>query len=933
MSDRLSRQSTDGANWPEIQFRGEEMDATRWRLIRSLFDELADVDPGMWDAMLRARCPEDAILRDEVLHMLAADREGRDMPSRLAAQTPELLNDIADAEEARQSSCWIGRELGVWRIVSSLGCGGMGMVYLAERQSGDFRQHAAIKLLRASDDAVGLQRFLAERQILANLEHPNIARLLDGGREPDGTPWFALEYVDGMRLTEWCDDRRLGIRERLRLFREVCAAVSYAHERLIVHRDLKPANILVDTSGQVKLLDFGIAKLLEQDAEQTGTALRAFTPEYAAPEQVRGERMTTAVDVYALGVVLYELLTGRRPYRITERSALAIERAVLDQRPTRPSAALDQADVNSMPGTDTGQSATNRGLTPVGLRMLLRGDLDAIVMKALRKEPDARYASVHEFSEDIRAMLSSRPVAARHGGRRYVAARFLRRNALSMVLALLTVVALCTGLLAALWQAREARLQRDTARQSLSFMTDLFRNADPAMRERADLSLRDLLDQGVRDMDVAFPEQGEARMELLIAMASAYMGLDLPELGEPLLQNAKRIAESSGDRVALARIVVEDCGGRLFRRKWGNCDASIAAVETLLDNDNPEHVRIVATALDRQAQERSRSSLFEESVVIARRGLALLGPGPDTLRERSDLIGTTQYSLVALGRRDEAEALVRPLLEELRTSSRVPPRLLADALGNLANTLQGTGRDSEMLEMQREALAVLESLYGKDHPLTMTQLNNLATYLYTTQHLEEARELMVRVVAIRRANPSSDKAFIANSLGNLGAIELQLGSDESARTLLEESLQIYSTFDVPRQRAIFLRWHAIVLLLQGRLDEADRDIAEGKQIMQELFDKSEPRVLRFQSLRQVSALAKASRPFPAATCAAITDTAQAFSRSSEAAGPDASFAGFLLTFCRETKPAATTAFESLRARLSDTDYRVRLALQLLAKGD
>lgn len=932
MREITPRLPPDGAHLRKFPIRGEEMDSQRWQLIRELFDELVETDPVTWDALLRARCPTDATLRGEVLDMLGADREARDMPSRLAAQTPDLLSDIADAEENRLSSGWIGRQLGAWRIVSSLGRGGMGMVYLAEREAQDFKQHAAIKLLRASDDAAGLHRFLAERQFLADLEHPNIARLLDGGRESDGTPWFALEYVDGLRLTDWCDTRNLGVRERLELFCEVCSAVSYAHERLIVHRDLKPANILVDTSGHVKLLDFGIAKLLEQDVDQTGTALRAFTPEYAAPEQVRGERMTTAVDVYALGVLLYELLTGRRPYRITERTALAIERAVLEQRPTRPSAILDESNRSAAAGADTDELAKRRGVTGVTLKALLRGDLDAIVLKALRKEPEARYASVREFSDDVRAALSSRPVAARHGGRRYVAARFLRRNALPAALAALAFLALCAGLLVALWQAREAGLQRDTARQSLAFMTDLFRNADPALRSRPDLSLRELLDEGVRGMRVAFPGQDDTRMELLIAMASAYMGLDLPDLGTPLLQEARRIAEATGNRVGLARILVEECGSRAFRGEWGDCDASVAAVETLLDAGTPEQARIIATALDRKAQERSRRDLHEEAVTAARRGLTFLKPGPDTLRERSNLIGTMQFSLVLLGRRVEAEALVRPLVEEMRSSSNATPRLLADALGNLANTLKGTGRDAEIVEMEREVVAIFESIYGVDHLLTTTQLSNLATSLYTAQRLEEARELMVRVVAIRRANPSEDKGTIANALGNLGAIDLQLGNDASARALLEESLQVYATFDVPRQRAIFLRWHAIALMLHGRLEEADRDVAEGTRVMEELFDKSQPRVLRFHSLRQISLLSRSARPYPDEACGEISATSDAFGRSAEATGADAKFAQFLLTVCRESAPASVLAFESLRSKLSKTDYRVRLAQQMLSLG-
>lgn len=399
------------------------MDIATWQQVRKLFEEALALPVEQRAAFLDQACNSTAV-RAEVDALLLADGRPDSATLAMEALAPDLIGAIDDARVAAERDLWTGARLGAWRLLREIGRGGMGAVYLAERADGAYQQQAAIKLVHSAWDTSDLlRRFSAERQILAALNHPNIARLLDGGATDDGKPFLVLEYVDGAHLGKHCDQRRLAIPERLRIFLDVCRAVAFAHRYLVVHRDLKPSNIMIDTTGQVKLLDFGIARLLHSDTAIS--AVRAFTPDYAAPEQVRGEVVTTGVDIYALGMLLYELLTGRRAYVFSASTPAAYEQAILTQEPERPSYAAARTDPNAS------HLAQARVLAPHALSAYLRGDLDAIVLKALRKEPAQRYASVEDMAADIERHLQRRPVLARRGNWRYVTGRFLRRHALA----------------------------------------------------------------------------------------------------------------------------------------------------------------------------------------------------------------------------------------------------------------------------------------------------------------------------------------------------------------------------------------------------------------------------------------------------------------------------------------------------------------------
>src|SRR5262245_929320 len=451
------------------------MTTDQWRKVRRLFEETVEVEPSLRLEFLAANCQEDDQIRAIVAQMLRDHDEAADF-----LEKPLFVSASAIAV-ADESSHAIGRLIGPYRLVREIGRGGMSVVYLAERADDVYRKRVAVKLIWSGlmTDEIE-RRFRQERRILAKLDHPNIGHLLDGGVTEDGCQYVVMEYVEGEPITEYCDARQLYITERLKLFQQICAAVQYAHDNLIIHRDLKPSNILVTSDGMVKLLDFGIAKLLNpalleiEDTPPSQTGIQAMTPEYASPEQARGESITTASDVYSLGVILYELLTGHRPYRLKSRIPQEAAKVISEEEPLRPSAIISQTVV--IDGLD-GQRHTSRSLfqqvsevregKPERLRARLQGDLDDIVRKAIRKEPPHRYRSANAFSEDITRHLIGEPVLARKGTLTYRAGRYVRRHRAGVVIAGTLILVLLSAIV---YFVRQARVAETQARRQLRFL-------------------------------------------------------------------------------------------------------------------------------------------------------------------------------------------------------------------------------------------------------------------------------------------------------------------------------------------------------------------------------------------------------------------------------------------------------------------------------
>ncbi|MBL8189956.1 MAG: serine/threonine protein kinase [Acidobacteria bacterium] len=444
------------------------MTPERHALLTDLLDQMLDTPTGERDKFLDAACRQDRELRAELESLIASLENDPEFIEKPAL--PELVGAGSGDGSSLEAEPMAGKMIGRYRLVREIGHGGMGSVYLAERADDEYRNQVALKLVRHGlQSNFAIRRFVYERQTLAALHHPNIAALLDGGTTEDGLPYLVMEYVEGETISQYCDLRQLPINERLKLFRAVCAAVHYAHQSLVIHRDLKPANLMVTADGQVKLLDFGIAKILNREIagtlQQTETAVRLMTPEYASPEQVRGGKITTASDVYSLGVILYELLSGHRPYQIASWLPSDIERAICQTEPVKPSTAVLRREeipsADGQPRIITPEAvAEARAEAPPKLRRHLSGDLDTIVLMALRKEPERRYASVNGLSEDIRRYLEGLPVTARPDTFSYRASKFVRRHKAGVAAVALIVLALLAGLFATLWQARLARIQQ-----------------------------------------------------------------------------------------------------------------------------------------------------------------------------------------------------------------------------------------------------------------------------------------------------------------------------------------------------------------------------------------------------------------------------------------------------------------------------------------
>ena len=666
--------------------------------------------------------------REELVSLLEAhEAAGAFLEEPLSGGAGVL--DLLEPEPAE------GRRVGPYRVVRELGRGGMGVVYLAERADGVFEQVVALKVVPgalASSSAV--ERFVRERQILARLEHPHIARLLDGGVTADGLPYFAMELVEGVPVTEHCRDSELSVDDRLALFVDVCDAVSYAHSQLTVHRDLKPSNVLVTAGGGVKLLDFGIAKLLDDsDESQTVTREVAATPQYAAPEQLRGEPVSTATDIWALGVLLYELLTDRRPFEVAGRDLEAQRRLVCEIDPEPPSAALRRADADA---------ATVRRLA---------GDLDTVTLGALRKEPERRYPSVEALAEDVRRHLEGLPVRVRPSTVRYRAGKFVGRHRVGVTAAVLVATSLLAGAAVALWQARERGREAVKAERVSSFLVQLFEGADPYREGGEPISFEELLDVGVGQLDTELADEPEVRAEMLQVIGKVYENLQRPLKAAPLLEQA----------VALRRTTL------------GPSHLDLA--ESLLDLGRARHDLGEFDAAER---------LYEEALSIRRLRLGTRSlEVAEVLSELSDLA----YERADFERVERADREVLAIRREVLGSDHPE---VATALNNLATVSGRLGRLEEAESLHRQALALRRARFGREHPDVAESWHNLAVVLERKGRLREAGEAVREALSIRAAVFGEGSTAYANSLTSLASFQVALGDHEEALATLREALPL-----------------------------------------------------------------------------------------------------------------------------------------------
>jgi len=725
----------------------------KWDQVKELFAVAQDLDPGKRSAFLREACAGDDSLRAEVESLLSS-----------FDSAPTFLEDSPAADLASVTSrALTGKRIGSYRILREIGQGGMAVVYLAERADDEYRKQVAIKMLKPGTgrDEI-LRRFRIERQALAELDHPSIVRLIDGGSTEGGLPYLIMEYVDGVRIDEYCDTHKLPITERLQLFRAVCMAVQYAHENLVIHRDLKPSNILITPEGVVRLLDFGIAKVLNPqwsaDTTLTRTDGRAMTPEYASPEQIRGQAITTATDVYSLGVLLFELLSGHRPYRCTGQSLLEVERMVCETEPEKPSTVIYRKEENGSDSGDAGPPITaervssQRGLQPAELQRRLRGDLDTIVMKALEKDPSRRYGTAAELAADIDRYLFHEPVLARPASATYRTRKYVRRHPVGVTVAAGLVLLLAGFAVMQFFQLRRITRERDRANRVTDFMEGMFKVSNPSEARGNSITAREILDKASKDIDTGLTHDPELQAQMMFVMGDVYRGLGLFPRAQALYQRSADIrrgvlgpenADTLRSMDFLGWILNQEghaAEAEKLQRETVNTRRRIFGTENL---DTLKAMSNLAWTLDREGKYPEAEKL-EREVIDTRRRITKTDDR-DSLAVMNNLGATLSHE----GRYPEAEKIKRETLDLRRRilGPEDPDTLMA--MNNLSSAFQREGQYAEAEKLQRETLDLQRRILGPEHPDTLRSMNNLAYTLFEENRLGEAEQLQREALATK----------------------------------------------------------------------------------------------------------------------------------------------------------------------------------------
>ncbi len=728
------------------------MDAQRWRQIEAAFEQALALPAEARDAWLQSEHGDDEDLRREVTEMLAADAGD----SMIGDSLQRAVEETAELDDEP-----VPDRIGIYRVLGEIGRGGLATVLLAERDDEAYQLQVAIKLVRRGlDTADLLKRLRQERQILARLDHPHIARLLDGGSTDDGRPYVVMERIEGVPIDRYCRRHRLDLRDRLRLFIAVCEAVAYAHRNLIIHRDIKPANILVTADGTPKLLDFGIAKLLRpdqhapRDAAHTVPGLRMLTPEYASPEQIQGRSLTTAADVYALGVLLYELLVGERPHRLDRIDAQSLEQVICHTQPEAPSQRVQRRKHGPPDGSPDDDPDTSTFAVPAAR---LRGDLDTIVLAALRKEPERRYPSVEQLTEDIERYLDNLPIRARRDSTAYRLGKFVRRHraGVAIGLALITILIAATLITArqahiAEQQRRRAEAESERSERVSELLVKIFEVADPGEARGNTITAREVLDRAADQLD-DLEDQPADLAAMAETMGRVYRGLGL-------LEPAGRLLTTSLEH---------------RRALWGDDHPEVATSLALLGEVRYDQGRLTeAMELVSAALDMRRRLLGEQHAA--------------TLASLNDL-AALKFHLGELG---EAEELLRLNLETRRRLLGDEHADVANARDNLATVLVKLGRIEEAEVLFREALDLRIRLHGQDHPDVTSTLGDLAAMLHSAGRSEEAEPLYRQVLADQIRVLGDDHIRVALTSANLAALLLNLGKGQEAERLLIRAIEI-----------------------------------------------------------------------------------------------------------------------------------------------
>lgn len=796
---------------------------------------------------------EDTLLGKEVEKLLESEEQSQNFWEEWKnwnqQQLLDLFRDYGTEEPPEE-------QIGPWKLKELIAEGGMGSVWLADRADGSYQQEVALKIMHKSygrlSNSTAIFRFEQERQILAQLNHPNIARLYDGGITDDGRPWLALEYIDGQPITEWCNHHNYSVEQRLQLFEKVCEAIQYAHKNLIVHRDLKPDNILVTASGEVKILDFGIAKLLDDASSpvHTQTGIRAMSLNYAAPEQITGEPVTTATDVHALGLLLYELLAGCFPFDFKDLNLRKIERLLSEEDPAKPS--FNPRRDETIPNCQE-----------------IRGDLDAIVLKALRKEPSQRYENAGHFLSDIHRYRKKVPVFARRDTFRYRAGKFLSRHRNKLSVGLVILIGIASLISYYTWQLTQqrniAQNEAEKSEEILGFMLGMFEAGDPRTNPGETITARELLERGTEDARL-LDNQPEVQAEMFRIIGKVYTSLGEYERAENILNQALSIKrETSGSEPAALASSLNDLAvavtrqgrydeARAFhnealdiqRNHFGENHPQVAntlqlmtsrhqvvgfdnvaelrkkVLDIRLQNFDNDHLKVASSWMDLGKIKRS-SAQPTEAIRAYQKAKQIrkqqLGPEHPEVAESMIFLADT-YRLYEIDL-EQAEKLYNDALNILQNSYEDYHPSLLHGLGSLATLLSNKGDHDRAEELRRKSLNIRYDVFGADHPTVAEGLSHLAGEFQNRGKFEEAREYYQKSLDLWKEIYDDDHINIGGAKKNLGSAMIDLRNYDKADSLLTDALKIVRNKFGEKAGQLIIGERARMMAHKGNFDKAE----------------------------------------------------------------------------------------------------------------
>lgn len=842
--------------------------------IQNFFDELVNLNPEDREKQLQKLSTTFNELKSEVAALLKAhDRS----PSLLEKPAFYLEN------EPFKEIDYSGQTIGAYRIVRQIGSGGMGMVFLAERSDGQYEKQVALKLIRRGLDSRELvQRFLNERQALASLNHPGIARFLEGSLTNAGLPYIVMEYVEGVPITEYCKGKKLNINQRLQLFRKVCAAVEHLHQNLIVHRDLKPANILVTPEGNPVLLDFGIVKLLNTQLSTTSETLTQagmwlMTPEYASPEQVCGKTITVTSDVYSLGVLLYELLTGVRPHRFKSRLPQEIEHVICEVEPMLPSTAA-------------------KSEAPENLTRRLKGDLNAIMLKALRKEPTQRYLSVQNFSDDISRNLQGTPVAAQKNTVLYRSKKYVRRNWIGLSIAGTFLLLIGLFVFSTSRQATRVARERDKAEQVSTFLIDLFEISTPEKALGDTISARQILDQGAKKIRRELSTQPEVQATMMAVIGQVYRKLGIYDTSDSLLSQSLLIRKKTyqAPHSEIADGLFEYALFKLQTGKYRKADSlAQLAHEMYLDIFGKKHIK-VADCIELNGLINSNSKDLNLGIELLNKALQMkieiLGRNRIEIAETYQSLGYTYmarsqpqlaedafragfkissgllnendpfnlnflqaiaYAANHGGRPDEAENIMRQVIPQKKAIYGENHIAVGTAMSVLSAAYYQQNKYAASESLDYKILEIDTKIYGREHPATMIILNNIAAKLNLQNRFQESARIYEEIIRGTRKKFSKQHPRLFHYLSNLTLAYLCSDQINLAKQECKELLELKPIIieQEPSRVGYFNSLYSQVLLSDAKYKEAERTILEGIELYQKVYKN--PEHLVYQDARSI----------------------------------------------------------------------------------